>query len=771
MGGRATKSIAKVAADLAESEFDLEAEQQRAKDLEAKHKAIVEYVVANVFPYAPVSVKTQRLARPDGSVPNETDIGKQKKQTYIWITVDDIMLKKQVVTTALKYPVAAAIDSEGNVFITDKTASQRKLKAADVLALANAAAPPPPPLAVALVRATPSSLTVRCAFRSRSSARQVAWAPVEGSVLDRFEVQFQSQPKTSAGLKAWSLLSHDMLGREGTLDGLVCHAGFGWSDFSAVGGPFFTLAGAPDKPHALFPAVVADTFINMSWAAVDDHGSPITAYSLEMREIPDVGKEREYVFVYSGVDREFVVAGLTPKTVYGFRLRAANAVGETAWLESRAIRTSQFARPEVQELPSTCGSERWVECWDPKQEKVFYFNKFTCQRTYDEPAEVAEARKATGDAAEESPEMLFRKKRFHFHRELRAGVPAQAAAFDVSVHRESVFTDSVERFARVTKKELWAKPRVTFHDEGGIDSGGLTKDWYLEVSKAAVQPARGLFRPLDKGHVEINPEADTPEHLKLFRFLGKLMGKAIFDRQVLALPLAPILFKHLVGSPISPTDLDEMDPQFAKSLAWIQAHDVTDVIYETFSISRANNVVVDLLENGRDVDVTEANKAEYVRLMRQWRSEFAVRPQLDALLVGLHTLVPAAMLQAFAWDELQLLLNGNPAVDVDQLRAHAAFQGGYDANAQVVLWLWQALRGWPNAKRQLFLKFATGSTTIPLDGFEPPFTLTLSDLEPTALPRSHTCFNQLVLPEYPTLALLEEKLSFAIANTEGFELS
>jgi hypothetical protein len=122
-------------------------------------------------------------------------------------------------------------------------------------------------------------------------------------------------------------------------------------------------------------------------------------------------------------------------------------------------------------------------------------------------------------------------------------------------------------------------------------------------------------------------------------------------------------------------------------------------------------------------------------------------------------------------DELQLLLNGNPIIDVDQLRAHVVFQGGYDSNARVILWLWQALRQWENATRQLFLKFATGCTKIPLDGFDPPFTITKSDLEPHALPRSHTCFNQLVLPEYPTFSILLDKIHFAIENTEGFELS
>lgn len=40
------------------------------------------------------------------------------------------------------------------------------------------------------------------------------------------------------------------------------------------------------------------------------------------------------------------------------------------------------------------------------------------------------------------------------------------------------------------------------------------------------------------------------------------------------------------------------------------------------------------------------------------------------------------------------------------------------------------------------------------------------------LPRAHTCFNQLVLPAYSTDLILEERLLFALSNTEqGFFMS
>ncbi|CAK4235833.1 unnamed protein product [Aphanomyces euteiches] len=670
-----------------ESEFDLDEDERRIKEIQEKNKQIVTYVVENLFPYAPVSIKIQRIDMPE-------DVKEKKKHVYLWITIDDHVLKQQNVPldATFSYPLAVAVDITGDTYVTDRTNGQRRLKSQDILALATATTPPIPPDSVSLIEATGHSL-------------RVGWREASGSIVDRFEVQYKLY-KDMHGSKPWLFLANSILPSHMSLEMLDCHTAYvfrvrshnpaGWSDYSPLSGPFTTLAGAPEKPQPPFAAVISDTFINVCWTPVPDNGAPILAYSLEMKNAHQINSV--FTEIYRGRDCGYLVANLAPKSILMFRLKAMNSVGETLWTESKPIRTKEFARPEVQELPSG-GTDRWVECWDGKEEKVFYFNK------------------------------------------------------------------------RASKKDLQLKPRITFDDEGGIDSGGLTKDWYLQVSRLAADKSRGLFRPLDNSLLEINPEADTPDHLKLFRFFGKFLAKAIFDRHVVHLPLAPVLYKHFVGLAITTEDLIAMDPQFHKSLKWIEDNDVTDVLYETFSITRSNNTIVDLKENGRNIDVTEANKHEYVKLMLQWRTEFAVRPQLDALFNGMHVLLPNHALHCFEWSEVELLLNGNPNIDVDLLRANVNFQGGYDANAQVVLWLWQALRTWDNAKRQLFLKFTTGSPAIPLDGFEPPFTITKSDLEPTALPRSHTCFNQLVLPEYLSYAVLQEKITFAIQNTEGFELS
>lgn len=61
---------------------------------------------------------------------------------------------------------------------------------------------------------------------------------------------------------------------------------------------------------------------------------------------------------------------------------------------------------------------------------------------------------------------------------------------------------------------------------------------------------------------------------------------------------------------------------------------------------------VDLIENGRDVAVTEENKDRFIKLMVAWRTEFCVSAPLKAFLEGFETIVPLSLLQVFSVEEL-----------------------------------------------------------------------------------------------------------------------
>ena len=67
-----------------------------------------------------------------------------------------------------------------------------------------------------------------------------------------------------------------------------------------------------------------------------------------------------------------------------------------------------------------------------------------------------------------------------------------------------------------------------------------------------------------------------------------------------------------------------------------------------------------------------------------------------------------------------------------------------------------------------FLRFVTGSDRVPVGGMaEMSFKITRIRDRPDNLPEAHTCFNQLVLPDYPDKERLNQKLTIALSNAEG----
>jgi len=184
--------------------------------------------------------------------------------------------------------------------------------------------------------------------------------------------------------------------------------------------------------------------------------------------------------------------------------------------------------------------------------------------------------------------------------------------------------------------------------------------------------------------------------------------------------------------------------------------------------------VVDLIPNGRNILVTDDNKADYIRLIAHHRMTSAIRAQIDSFLQGFYDLVPAELVCVFSPAELELLICGLPDVNVAELQANTEYHQ-YRAGDEVIVWFWDALKSLNREERASFLQFVTGTSKVPLGGFAnlqgmrgtQKFSIHKAYGDAGLLPTAHTCFNQLDLPAYSSAEELKEKLLMAI--TEGAE--
>ena len=83
-----------------------------------------------------------------------------------------------------------------------------------------------------------------------------------------------------------------------------------------------------------------------------------------------------------------------------------------------------------------------------------------------------------------------------------------------------------------------------------------------------------------------------------------------------------------------------------------------------------------------------------MRLMCEQRLFKNIRPCTDAMLRGLHAVVPVEVMACFATmassTELTDLVGGLPHIDVDDWERNTRYTGGFTDKSQTILWFWQA---------------------------------------------------------------------------------
>ncbi|XP_036319887.1 E3 ubiquitin-protein ligase HUWE1 isoform X1 [Rhagoletis pomonella] len=318
----------------------------------------------------------------------------------------------------------------------------------------------------------------------------------------------------------------------------------------------------------------------------------------------------------------------------------------------------------------------------------------------------------------------FDVKRKYFQTELeRIDEGVRREENTVSVRRVTVFEDSFRVLYRLGPEEWKNRFYIVFEDEEGQDAGGLLREWYVIISREIFNPMYALFcvSPGDRVTYMINPSSHAnPNHLSYFKFVGRVIAKAIHDNKLLECYFTRSFYKHILGKQVKYTDMESQDYEFYKGLDYLMKNDISTLGYElTFSTEIQEfgvTQVRDLIPNGRNIAVTEENKFDYVQLVCQLKMSGSIRQQLDAFLEGFYDIIPKHLISIFNEQELELLISGLPDIDIEDLRANTEYHK-YTSKSLQIQWFWRALRSFDQADRAKFLQFVTGTSKVPLQGF------------------------------------------------------
>ncbi|KAM8862953.1 itchy E3 ubiquitin protein ligase b isoform 2-T2 [Spinachia spinachia] len=351
----------------------------------------------------------------------------------------------------------------------------------------------------------------------------------------------------------------------------------------------------------------------------------------------------------------------------------------------------------------------------------------------------------------------------------------------ITVTRKTLFEDSFQQIMSFNAQDLRRRLWIIFPGEEGLDYGGVAREWFFLLSHEVLNPMYCLFEYAGKDNycLQINPASYiNPDHLKYFRFIGRFIAMALFHGKFIDTGFSLPFYKRMLNKPLALKDLESIDPEFYNSLMWIKDNDIEECGLEMFfSVDKEILGEVsthELKPDGGELQVTEENKEEYIRLVAEWRMSRGVEEQTQAFFEGFNEVLPQQYLQYFDAKELEVMLCGMQEIDLGDWQRSTIYRH-YARSSKQIVWFWQFIKEMDNEKRMRLLQFVTGTCRLPVGGFADlmgsngPQKFCIEKVgKENWLPRSHTCFNRLDLPPYKSYEQMKEKLMFAIEETEGF---
>uniref|UniRef100_A0A667GF74 Ubiquitin-protein ligase E3C n=1 Tax=Lynx canadensis TaxID=61383 RepID=A0A667GF74_LYNCA len=360
---------------------------------------------------------------------------------------------------------------------------------------------------------------------------------------------------------------------------------------------------------------------------------------------------------------------------------------------------------------------------------------------------------------------------------------------NVTIRRNYIYEDAYDKLSPENEPDL--KKRIRVHllnahglDEAGIDGGGIFREFLNELLKSGFNPNQGFFKTTNEGLLYPSPAAHMlvgDSFARHYYFLGRMLGKALYENMLVELPFAGFFLSKLLGTSadVDIHHLASLDPEVYKNLLFLKSYE-GDVEELGLNFTVVNNdlgeaQVVELKFGGKDIPVTSANRIAYIHLVADYRLNRQIRPHCLAFRQGLANVLNLEWLRMFDQQEIQVLISGAQVpISLEDLKSFTNYSGGYSADHPVIKVFWRVVEGFTDEEKRKLLKFVTSCSRPPLLGFKelyPAFCIHNGGSDLERLPTASTCMNLLKLPEFYDETLLRSKLLYAIECAAGFELS
>ncbi|XP_059144171.1 apoptosis-resistant E3 ubiquitin protein ligase 1-like [Physella acuta] len=383
----------------------------------------------------------------------------------------------------------------------------------------------------------------------------------------------------------------------------------------------------------------------------------------------------------------------------------------------------------------------------------------------------------------------FNDKRDFFNREIQSFHDRRSHnTLLLKIERSSLLSSSYKVTKPLSVNDWCRRFEISFIGEQGLDWGGLSREWFELLGKELFDPNCSQlftrFTDNPQGLVHPNPKRPPDKKVKLYEFAGKIVGKCLIESAAKRTQLVKAKFTRsflaqLIGLRVTYKHFETDDPEFfTTKISYIENNDVDDMeltfAEEVYDTQGQLVKVVDLIPNGSKIAVTNSNKLRYLDALAQHRLVTPVKDEVESFMKGLSSeLIPENLLSIFDENELELLMCGTGTYSIADFKLYHNVVGATASFNRVLDWFWTIIASFTEEQMARLLQFITGSSQLPPGGFSELVPKIQLSSAPTynSLPSSHTCFNQLCLPDYDNMETFHHMLLIAInEGNQGFGL-
>ena len=347
----------------------------------------------------------------------------------------------------------------------------------------------------------------------------------------------------------------------------------------------------------------------------------------------------------------------------------------------------------------------------------------------------------------------------------------------VTINRDKLIESSIEELSKVN---LYREIKVKFKGEEEGDAGGIMREWLTSLFKEFQKPENKLFTKADTTDFSLKVYNDgnfNKNKLKIFDFIGKIFVLALLDELTINSCFNIYIYKIILDEPVDIEDLVFIDTEIYHSIKKLQnLEDFSNLeLYfaENEKDENGNIKNVNLILDGANIPVTKDNVKYYF----QKKIEYIMnkdRPYINHIKKSIFSYIPESLIKIFTANELELILNGQPFIDVSDWIENTIYEG-YEPTDQIIINFWNIVKELSQDKLSRLLQFSTGSTRVPVGGFKSlmsnrgnfsPFSICKMEYEKGKKNyiKARTCFNRINLPNFPDEETLLEGINFVIDN-------